>query len=88
MNFKCFINTLKDTIKNLDLKVKKIMSNGLYFSLLVAIIGTLFLLYYIFFNSPNLIYYIGLKVVWLGICFGVYFFSCAVAIDKIKKDLT
>lgn len=82
------VKTLIDTIKNLDLKVKKIMSNGLYFSLFVAIIGTLFLLYYISFKSSNLIYYIGIKIVWLSICFGVYFFSCALAIDKIKKDLT
>lgn len=80
------IKSLVDTVKNLDLKVKKIMSSGLYFSLFIAIIGTLFLIYYISFKSSNLIYYIGLKIVWLGISFGVYFFSCAIAIDRIKKD--
>lgn len=82
------VKTLINTVKNLDLKIKKIMSNGLYFSLSIAIIGTLFLIYYISFKSSNFIYYIGIKIIWLSSCFAVYFFTCAIAFDKIKKDLT
>ena len=82
------IKTLTNTIKNFDMKVKKIMINGLYFSLLVSIIGTLFLIYYISFNSSNFIYYIGFKIICLSISFGVSFIACAFAIDRIKKDFS
>ena len=34
------IKALKETLKNLDEKIKKIMINGLYFSLIISIIGT------------------------------------------------
>lgn len=81
------LKALTDTIKNFDLKVKKIMINGLYFSLLVSIIGTLCLIYYISFKSSNFIYYIGIKIIWLSISFGASFFASALAIDRIKKDL-
>lgn len=81
------IKSLIDTVKNLDLKVKKIMVNGLHFSLLVSIIGALFLIYYISFDASNFIYYIGLKIVTLSISFGASFFACAIAMDRIKKDL-
>ena len=80
------LKSLNDTIKNFDKKVKKIMINGLYFSLIISIIGSLFLIYYISFKSSNFIYYIGLKIVSLSISFGVSFFACALAIDRIKKD--
>lgn len=79
--------SLLDTIKNFDIKIKKILTNGLYFSLFVSIIGTLCLIYYITLSSSNFIYYIGIKIIWLSLCFAVYFLSCAIAFDKIKKDL-
>lgn len=81
------IKKLTDTIKNFDLKVKKIMTNGLYFSFAVGIIGSLFLLYYISFKSSNFIYYIGIKIITLSLSFGASFFASALAIDRIKKDL-
>ena len=81
------IKKLNDTIKNFDLKVKKIMVNGLYFSLLISLIGTLCLIYYISFKSSNLIYYIGTKAITLSISFGSSFFASALVIDRVKKDL-
>lgn len=81
------IKILIETVKNLDSKVKNIMVKGLHFSLVVSIIGTFFLLYYISFSSSNFIYYIGLKIITLSISFGASFFACAIAIDRIKKDL-
>ena len=76
-----------DTVKNFDLKIKKILVNGLYFSLFVSIIGTLILTYYISFKSSSFIYYIGLEILHLSISFAASFFAAAFAIDKIKKDL-
>lgn len=81
------LKALNDTIKNLDEKVKKIMINGLYFSLIVSVIGTLFLIYYILIKNTPFTYYIGLKLVWLSISFASSFFISAIAMDRIKKDL-
>ncbi len=80
------INLFVSTMKNLDVKIKDIMIKGLNFSLLVSIIGSLFLLYYISFKNSNLIYYIGIHIVSLSISFGASFLACALAIDRIKKD--
>lgn len=81
------IKMLIDTIKNFDLKIKKIMMNGLRFSLLVSLIGTLCLIYYISFKTSNIAYYIGTKIIWLSISFGASFFASALVVDKVKKDL-
>lgn len=81
------IKNLYNTINNFDLKVKNIMKNGLLFSLVVSLIGTILLLYYISFKSSNFIYYIGLKIIWLSISFACSFLASALAIDKIKKDI-
>ncbi len=81
------LKSLIDTIKNFDMKVKKIMMNGLRFSLIVALLGTLILTYYISIHS-NLVYYIGIEVIHLSISFAVSFFASALVIDKVKKDLT
>ena len=75
-----------DTIRNFDLKIKKILISGLYFSLFVSIIGALILTYYISFSHSTFIYYIGIEVIHLSISFAVSFFASAFAIDKIKKD--
>ena len=71
------IENLKKTIKNFDVKIKKTLVSGLYFSLIVSIIGTIFLIYYISFKSSNYIYYIGLKTVSLSISLCVSFFLIA-----------
>lgn len=81
------INNLLDTIKNFDVKIKKILTNGLYFSLFVSIIACLILIYYISFSHSNFIYYIGIEVMHLSISFAASFFVSAIAMDKIKKDL-
>ena len=81
------IESLIHTIQNFDLKVKKIMKNGLYFSLSLAIIATLILIYYISFLHYNFIYYIGIEIMKLSFTFCSAFFASALAIDKIKKEL-
>ena len=82
------LENIKNTIKNFDLKVKKIMVNGLRFSLIVALIGTLILSYYISVFPSNSIYYIGKEIVHLSISFAASFLVSAFAIDRIKKDLS
>ena len=81
------LESLFNTIKNLDAKTKKIMTYGIYFSLLVSIIGASLLVCYISLYHSNFIYYIGKEIVHLSISWGVSFFACALVIDKIKKDL-
>lgn len=81
------LDTLINTYKNFDVKIKKLMTNGLYFSLTISIIGALFLTYYISVSHSNFIYYIGLEIVHLSMSFAASFLVSAFAIDKIKKDL-
>lgn len=81
------LDILINTYKNFDAKIKKLMINGLYFSLTVSIIGALFLIYYISVSHSNFIYYIGLEIVHLSMSFAASFLVSAFAMDKIKKDL-
>lgn len=82
------ITTLKNTINNFDNKIKKIMINGLYFSLLISLIGTFILASYISFYHSDFIYHIGVEIIHLSISFAVSFIASAFSIDRIKKDFT
>jgi len=75
------------TIKNFDKKIKELMFKGLYFSLGVAILASLILIFYISFSHNNFIYYIGIEVMHLAVSFAASFIACGIAMDKIKKDL-
>lgn len=79
--------SLNDTIKNFDDKIKQVLIYGLRFSLGISILGSLILLYYMVIRAYPDIYYIGLKTVSLSISFASAFFACALAMDRIKKDL-
>ncbi len=81
------METLIKTIKNFDVKTKKLMTYGIYFSLLVAIIGALLLICYISFYPSNFIYYIGKEIIHLSLSWGVSFFASALVMDKVKKDI-
>lgn len=81
------MENLINTIKNFDLKIKKIMINGLYFSLFISIVAAAILIYYISFYHSNFIYYIGIEVMHLSISFAASFIASAFAMDRIKKDL-
>lgn len=80
------LENLINTIKNFDKKIKKIMIKGLYFSLAVAVISSLILIYYISFSHNNFIYYIGIEVMHLAISFAASFIACGIVMDKVKKD--
>lgn len=79
--------SLNNTIKNFDDKIKQILVHGLHFSLGISILGSFVLLYYMLVRAYPDIYYIGLKTVSLSISFASAFFACALAMDRIKKDL-
>lgn len=81
------LETLMNTIKNFDKKIKIIMINGLYFSLFTAIVASIILIYYIYFSPSSFVYYIGIGIMKLGITYAATFIASAIAMDKIKKDL-
>lgn len=79
------IKKLIDKFNSMDLKVKKILKYGIYFSMFVCIISTILLItYHINLNID--LYYIGLSVFKLGLFLLVEFIICAFAIDTIKKQ--
>lgn len=81
------MENLIHTIKNFDKKIKELMIKGLYFSLGVAILAALILIFYISFSHNNFVYYIGIQVMHLSVSFAASFIASAIAMDKIKKDL-
>lgn len=78
---------INSTINNFDSKIKKILKNGLCFSLLISLIGAMILTYYISILQSNFIYYIGIEIIHLSISFATSFIAVAFVIDRIKKDL-
>lgn len=76
---------LKNKFNSMDKKVQQIMNYGMYFSLVVCLIGLIVLVTYKFNSNPDL-YYIGLSTVKLGLFFVVEFIICAIAIDTIKEQ--
>ena len=80
------MENLIHTIKNFDKKIKGIMVKGLFFSLTVAILATVILIYYIYFSHNNLFYYIGIEIMHLAASYFSSFVACAIVIDKVKKD--
>ena len=80
------MDVLLKTIRNFDKKIKDLMIKGLYFSLIVAIISALILVYYIAYSHNNLVYYIGIEIMHVAISFAASFIAVALAMDKIKKD--
>ncbi len=82
-----FINTLLNKIKNLDLKVVKLMNIGMFISFLIALISIATLITYeVFYSLPSL-FYIGISLFKSALTFGIMFFICAIAFDTIKKEI-
>lgn len=81
------IKVIIDKFNSMDIKTKKILKYGIYFSLFVCILSLLILLTYHFNESNPTLYYIGLSTFKLGLFFIVEFIICAIAIDTIKKQI-
>lgn len=80
------IKIINDKFSSMDIKVRKILKYGIYFSLLVCILSIIILLTYHLNLIPNL-FYIGLSVFRLGLFLVVEFIICALAIDTINKQI-
>lgn len=80
------IQTIKDKFNFMEEKTKKILKNGIYFSIIICAISAIILITYHFYLFPNL-YYIGLAVFKLGLFFIVEFVISAIAIDTIQKQI-
>lgn len=85
---KQMIEKLKDTFKNLDKKIIKILKNGLRFCFLILLLSIAILITYLFFIDNTLIYQIGLLVFQISLYFAIDFIVSALAIDSIQKQLT
>lgn len=81
------VKTLIDKIKNLDIKVKKIMHYGFVFSFIIAMIAGLSLFTYeIFYSIPSL-FYCGISLFRTSLMFACTFFICGIGFDSIKKEI-
>ena len=81
-----FIEKIKETIKDLDPKLKTLMDNGLKFSLILILISCYILLTYKQLSISNL-YYIGILLFKSALSFGVAFFIFAISFNRIKKEI-
>ena len=77
---KKIFSQVKEIFKNLDKKAIHILKKGLKFCFVLAIISTIILLFYKF-NRASYIFEIGFTM------FRVSIVICAIAVDKIKKQL-
>lgn len=80
------IKILIDKIKNLDIKIKRIMNIGFVFSFILAIIAMLTLYTYDIFYSIPALFYAGISLFRTSLIFACTFFICAVGFDTIKKE--
>ena len=81
-----YILTIKNTIKELDIKLKKLMNNGFKFSLILILIASYILTGYQNSGNPNL-FYIGISLFKSASYFGIAFFIFAISFNKIKKEI-
>ena len=81
------IKKIITNIKNIDKSILKIMFAGLKFSLIICIISCILSLTYILNPISHIIYYSGIILFKTGLTFGIMFFVCAFAMDKIKKQI-
>lgn len=80
------LKTIINSIKKLDIKVKKIMVRGFEFSFIFCIFSALILLFYDFYMLP-ILYYSGLILFKTSIMFFVDFIILGIGFDTIKKQM-
>ena len=81
------IEKLKNTFKNFDKKIIKILQFGFHFCMIVAIISAIILVTYLFFLHSTFLYEIGLTVFQLSLCFTAEFIASAITVDTISKQI-
>ena len=81
------INKFIDNVKNIEKDILKIMIYGIKFSLLICIISSIVSILYILNPISHILFDSGIILFKTGLTFGIMFFICAFAIDKIKKQI-
>ncbi len=82
-----FVSMIKDTFVNLDKTALHILKHGLFFCFILCLVSLFILLLYKFFTLSYLMFYIGLSIFKVSIIFSIEFIICAIAADKIKKQI-
>lgn len=78
-----FINILSEKIKNLDLKIVKLMKIGFIISFIMCLLSSSLLFTYQFIVSLPILFYIGISIFRTSLNFGVTFFICGLGFDTI-----
>ena len=82
-----FINILSEKIKNLDLKIIKLMKIGFIISFIMSLLSSSLLFTYQFIVSLPILFYIGISIFRTSLSFGVTFFICGIGFDTMKKQM-
>ena len=82
------VKKIINSFKTLDKTATKIMKTGIKYCFFISIISSFILLFYNFFNTSPIVFYIGLSIFKLSLTFTVEFIICAFSIDFIKRELT
>ena len=85
--FKQMIEKIKNTFKNLDKKIIKILKYSLKLCFLITILSIGILVTYLFFIHSYIIFQIGILVFQVSIYYSVYCIISAITVDSIQKQL-
>ena len=83
-----FIKKIKNSFKNLNTQILKIMKYGLKFCFLVLLVSVAILITYLLFLHSAFIYQIGILIFEIGLYFAVFFIISALATDTIYKQFS
>lgn len=81
-----FYSNIKNVIKNLDKKAVNILKKGLLFCFFLSILSTIILITYQLNNFP-ITFKIGINLFKASLIFATEFIICAIAVDRIKKQI-
>jgi len=81
------LNKFIEKMKNLDIKIKKLLHKGFIFSFILCVFSVVLLFtYHKFYSLPDL-YYIGLSLFKSSLMFACSFIMCAIGFDTIKNEI-
>ena len=84
---KQMIINLKETIKNFDNKIKKILQIGLNICFFIAVFSIILLSIYLFLVHSQIIYEIGILVFQISLYYTIFFICSAITVDSINKNI-
>ena len=84
---KKFFLMIKNIFKGLDKTALHILKKGLSFCFIICIVSMIVLFVYHFVSNNPLIFEIGITLFKSSIIFAIEFIICAIAADKIKKQI-